>query len=153
MVKYRLKQNFVALFLWKVEQSFNTDGLRLSPLNYHLFQYNINDNPFCAQCGSEFETSIHFFALCPSYDVDRVILRNSIRLLLPLLPDFLCHTINIDNDECFVKLLLTGVKVDILSQPLNDLMTDNITAFNYQLCTNVIRFMYNSIRFATPSGE
>ena len=81
--------------------------LGLSPLNYHLFQYNINDNPFCAQCGSEFETSIHFFALCSSYDVDRVILRNSIRLLhvLPLLPDFLCHTINIDNDECFVKLL------------------------------------------------
>lgn len=41
--------------------------LGLSPLNAHLFKYNISDNPYCPKCGLDIETPEHFFLQCTCY--------------------------------------------------------------------------------------
>ena len=39
----------------------------LSPLNFHLFSYNVVDNPFCPKCFDEIEDPKHFFIDCAFY--------------------------------------------------------------------------------------
>jgi hypothetical protein len=50
----------------------------LSPLHFHLFSFNINDNPFCPSCFESFETTKHFFIECQSYSRVRDILMQDI---------------------------------------------------------------------------
>jgi len=48
--------------------------MRLSPLNYHLYQFKIIDNPFCPNCGTSLETPFHFFMECTKYTTERSLL-------------------------------------------------------------------------------
>ena len=68
----------VKIFPWQIR-------LGLSPLNYQLFEYNINDNPFCPQCGSHFETAMHYFCVCSHYETDRILLKSAVNILLSYL--------------------------------------------------------------------
>src|SRR6476469_7227879 len=72
--------------------------LGLSPLNYQLFEYNINDNPFCPQCGSHFETAMHYYCVCSHYETDRILLKSVVNILLSCLPAYLINTIEVDNN-------------------------------------------------------
>ena len=71
----------------------------LSPLNSHLFKYNIQDNPFCPSCGEDIETVEHFFLECAKYEIPRT------NLLLFLQP-FLHNNVT---SKDIVKLVLYGI--------------------------------------------
>ena len=43
--------------------------LGLGPLQGHLFQYNLTDNPFCQNCLTEIESSTHFLFKCGKFAV------------------------------------------------------------------------------------
>ena len=124
--------------------------LGLSPLNHHLFTYNIADNPFCSSCGSvfEFETTVHYFCTCRNYDVERALLRNNITCLLSNLSLSCSVDFDIENDVSYTALLLNGFS----SLNVSFITADNATSieakFNSQLYNHVIRFMYNTARFA-----
>ena len=47
--------------------------LGLGPLQGHLFQYNLTENPFCQNCLTEIESSIHFLFKCATYALPREI--------------------------------------------------------------------------------
>ena len=127
--------------------------LGLSLLNYHLFEYNINDNPFCPKCGTEFETILHFFCDCPHYEDDRFLLRNNVNLLISCLPTYLTINIDVQNNSSFCKLLTNGIKLDeSLCPVITDVLIDQVSGFNHQLYCQVVRFMYNSARFICPTA-
>ena len=57
--------------------------LGLSPLRYHLYQFNIIDSPLCENCNIEMETTIHYFLHCPAYSHARTRLLCSLTEILP----------------------------------------------------------------------
>ena len=127
--------------------------LGLSPLNHHLFVYNIGDNPFCPSCGSDcdYETTLHYFCICKNYDVERLILKNSVsRLLFNL--SLTCRVeFDIENHFAYTTLLLNGFSC----LPVSDIIANNENSiegleamFNASLHCGVIRYMYNTARFA-----
>ena len=48
--------------------------LNLSPLKFHLFKYNLTDNPFCPSCGDSVETPIHYFIECNTHRANHQIM-------------------------------------------------------------------------------
>jgi len=67
--------------------------LGLSPLRFHLFSYNLSDNPFCPSCGLEIETLEHLLFDCSVYSVHRVVLLFNLGQILSSLPSG-AHTIS-----------------------------------------------------------
>ena len=60
--------------------------LGLGPLQGHLFQYNLTENPFCQNCLIELieiESSIHFLFKCATYAVPREIFWGKLPSMLP----------------------------------------------------------------------
>ena len=57
--------------------------LGLSPLNLHLFTYNIIESPMCPNCLVDVESTQHYFLDCVCYnDVRAVLLSNITKLLI-----------------------------------------------------------------------
>ena len=50
----------------------------ISPLNFHLFTYNINANPICPNCPDSIESTKHFFFECVTYKNSRTKLLNDL---------------------------------------------------------------------------
>jgi hypothetical protein len=55
----------------------------LSNLCFHMFTYNLGENPFCSYCLDEPETIEHFLFYCPRYSVMRNVLFNKLSLFFP----------------------------------------------------------------------
>ena len=131
--KLTVAKDFASFSSGKLGRILTQIRLGLSPLNYQLFEYNINDNPFCPKCGTEFETVIHYFCVCPHYDVDRILLKDSVDLLLTFLPRFLVVSIDVHKNVDFCKLLTNGVKLDMLSEQINNVVAQQVSEFDCQL--------------------
>ena len=116
--------------------------------------YNIADNPFCPSCGSDcdYETTLHYFCICKNYDVERLILKNSVsRLLLNL--SLTCRVeFDVENDVAYTSLLLNGFSCLSVSDIIVNNETSIEAMFNASLHCEVIRYMYNTARFAINSS-
>ena len=69
-------------FLYRGSLSFNWD-LRLSALNYHLFQKNCCPSPACVLCDASIEDAKHYFLYCPSFAAlrENPLLTSAVQLL------------------------------------------------------------------------
>ena len=121
--------------------------LGLSKLHYHLFTYNITDNPFCSSCGIDFETPEHYFSLCNAYTEIRQNLKIKIKYILKILPPDLNNELLINNPKLFTNLLLNGIVITNQLRSLSSVEINMLNNFNNQLCTFVIDYMYHSVRF------
>ena len=54
----------------------------LSPLRFHLFTYNIVENPLCPGCHDYIENSKHFFTECICYNQARVVMTTKLENIL-----------------------------------------------------------------------
>ena len=102
-------------------------------------------NPFCPSCGTECESVVHFFCECQRYEIDRLLLRNNVEMLLANVPNDLRPNINIDNNKEYCDLLINGIllQVDVCT----NLQEKIVLTFNEQLYNSIIRFLYNTARF------
>ena len=57
--------------------------LGLGPLQGHLFQYNLTENPFCQNFLTEIESSIHFLFKCATYALPREMFWGKLSSKLP----------------------------------------------------------------------
>ena len=111
----------------------------LSPLKYHLFEFHIIDNPFCASCGQLVETIKHFFIDCPCYTVYRNILMQDL--------------FDIFFNGGFTETVVEITTEDILSRvmygfSLSETSNEQIRIINYKLFTVVRRFITSTKRFS-----
>ena len=109
--KYKIKINVCPMF----DASYGYYGklltqmmLGVSKLNYHLFVYNITDNPFCPKCFDSVENNNHFFFECVAYSNFRVEMMDSIMTLL--------HKYNIvvntNSDDNINDIIFNGLTLD-----------------------------------------
>ena len=102
--------------------------LGLSHLREHKFKHNFQDsiNPICS-CGSDIETTEHFFLHCQNFSLLRVTLLNSLANIDPDL-------INMDSKELNNLLLYGNSKLDLSS--------------NIKILSGTIQFFLSSDRFS-----
>ena len=110
----------------------------LSPLNYHLFTFNINDNPFCPSCHDSLETANHFFMECPKYSDFREILMQEISEIS--VTSSVCNNFNIISSEQIYSWIVEGFPVAV------QLSSSNI---NKCLFRAVCKFISSTKRFSS----
>ena len=114
--------------------------LDLSPLNYQLYLFKINDNPFCPSCGNNFETLSHYFIDCHTYRCHRELLMQDLFEIF-YKAGFMNNTILISANE-------------ILSAITNGLPQAFVTAaqnkcLNIRLFQSVKRYILLTKRFSS----
>jgi len=104
--------------------------LSLSFLNNQLFTYNLSDNHFCAMCGNEVETPLHFFRLCPVYKEQRTILLGTIYDIINSITNTYGVIIDFNTHRVLLDLFLKGFNVPQLLTNINH----NIQIFKAVSC-------------------
>ena len=109
----QFKTNYKKLYMMKTNPLFSYQSsmgcinqtrirLGLSPLQDHLFTYNIVEDPICRFSHLDKENAKHYFLQCPTFTVQRIILLN---MLLQTLPIEYTNTLD---DKSLAHLLLSG---------------------------------------------
>ena len=91
--------------------------MKCSALHYDLYTNHLTDSPACT-CGQNVEDAIHYFFVCPNYNMQRAILHDEIIQYAP----FNLHTI------------LHGA--NDVSQPVNEILANAI----HKYIDNTTRF-------------
>ena len=89
----------------------------LSPLKFHLFTYNIIENPICPTCFNSVEDCKHYFIDCPGYDNCRKLFISNLTMLVALFK----VKIDLADTACILSLIHSGFDSDYdTSQKLNE---------------------------------
>ena len=74
-----IRSNFLQFSTGYYGRLLNQIRYNLSPLRFHLFTYNIMDNPMCPGCHDSVESIEHFFFDCVCYNDCRSVLWSNLQ--------------------------------------------------------------------------
>ena len=74
-----VKSNFLQFATGYYGRLLKQIRYNLSPLRFHLFTYNIIDNPMCPGCHDSVESTEHFFFDCVCYSDCRSVMRSELQ--------------------------------------------------------------------------
>ena len=83
--------------------------MKCSLLNAHLYEHGIIKSPKCS-CGYKSEDSLHYFCVCPKYNIQRAALHTSIILHVPFT---LYHILHGTNNEIVNEIITKSVHLFI----------------------------------------
>jgi len=150
---------YLLLHQGKLGKMLTQMRLKLSPLNSHLFSYNLSITTNCPHCLDNSEDPTHYFAICAHYKSLRGNLQRQVYVILthlknpnsgvklitqsPPMYDFLDNYIA--NAALFTSLLLEGFSTIVeLNLPVKNPI---INTLHRQLYAVVIDYIYKTKRF------